>query len=208
MIALASASDIFAGNENDRGQVKQFISLLTRIAIVARGTFALIAHPSLTGLKGSGISGTTGWHNSVRARAYLEAPKAEDGEQPESDLRQLTFFKNQYGEIGKPITLKWESGLFVPVPDATQFEQAQADAEVDELFLAILRRFNRDRRNASDKSGTSYAPALFAKEPEAGSTSKEAFAAAMRRLFVAGRITNEEYGRSGRTSTRLIERGE
>ena len=39
--------------------------LLRRLAIVANGAVNLLSHPSLTGTNsGSGISGSTAWHNS------------------------------------------------------------------------------------------------------------------------------------------------
>jgi hypothetical protein len=38
----------------------------------------LLSHPSLTGINsGTGLSGTTGWHNSVRARMYFVRPKPD-----------------------------------------------------------------------------------------------------------------------------------
>jgi RecA-family ATPase len=75
MIGIASSADVFAGSEIDRSQVKQFISLMTGIAIAANGAVALIAHPSLTGINtGTGLSGSTQWHNSVRARASKAGP--------------------------------------------------------------------------------------------------------------------------------------
>src|SRR5262249_19954384 len=65
MIAIASATNTFAGSELDRSQVQQFVSLLTRVARTSGGGLILIAHPSLTGLNtGSGLSGSTQWHNS------------------------------------------------------------------------------------------------------------------------------------------------
>jgi hypothetical protein len=60
---------LFALPENDRSQTRQFISLLRRLAIVSNGSVVLLSHPSLTGINsGSGISGSTAWHNSVRSR--------------------------------------------------------------------------------------------------------------------------------------------
>jgi hypothetical protein len=71
-IGLASSANMFAGNEIDRSQVNQFIGLLTRIAIVTRGSLVLISHPSLTGIETkTGLSGSTQWHNAVRARFGL-----------------------------------------------------------------------------------------------------------------------------------------
>ena len=80
MISIASAANVFAGNENDRSQVQQFISLLTRMAIVAGGAVQLISHPSLTGINtDTGLSGNTQWHNAVRARSYLRGVKPVRG---------------------------------------------------------------------------------------------------------------------------------
>ena len=42
--------------------------------------------------------------------------KATDGEQPDNDLRQLEFKKNQYGPIGETIVLRYQRGLFLPEP--------------------------------------------------------------------------------------------
>jgi hypothetical protein len=44
--------------------------------------------PSLTGIStDTGLSGTTQWHNAVRARGYMKAVKPAEGEQPDNDLR-------------------------------------------------------------------------------------------------------------------------
>ena len=98
MIMIASAANVFAGSEINRTQTQQFVGLLNRIALVAVGGVVLIAHPSLTGINtDTGLSGTTQWHNAVRARLYLKAVKAVAGEQPDNDLRELVFKKNQFG---------------------------------------------------------------------------------------------------------------
>jgi RecA-family ATPase len=71
LITIASSANVFAGNENDRGQVTQFLTLLRRWALISGGGLVLISHPSLTGIgsgSGSGISGSTQWHNGPRAR--------------------------------------------------------------------------------------------------------------------------------------------
>ena len=75
-IGIDTAADVFAGNEIDRAQVRQFINLLRRLAIVSNGSVLLLTHPSLTGINtGTGLSGSTAWHNSVRSRMYMTAPK-------------------------------------------------------------------------------------------------------------------------------------
>jgi RecA-family ATPase len=95
-IGIDTSADVYAGSEIDRAQVRQFIGLLRRIAIVADGSVVLLSHPSLTGIaSGTGLSGSTAWHNSVRSRMYMTSPKPEEGEQPDTDLRELVFKKKQ-----------------------------------------------------------------------------------------------------------------
>ena len=96
--------------------MQQFASLLTRIAQMANGSVQLISHPSLTGISSdSGLSGSTQWHNAVRARSYLKEVKAEDGQRPDSDLRELEFKKNQYGPVSDTVLLRYQHGMFLPV---------------------------------------------------------------------------------------------
>src|SRR5262249_55377994 len=72
-IGMGGSGNVYAGSEIDRSQVQQFVSLLTRLAIVANGSVSLISHPSVSGIvSDSGISGNTQWHNSVRARSYMK----------------------------------------------------------------------------------------------------------------------------------------
>ena len=88
LIALDTSADTFGGNENDRSQVRQFVSLLRGLAIESNSGVLICAHPSLTGINsGTGLSGSTAWHNSVRARAYFTREKTEDG--ADNGLRQL-----------------------------------------------------------------------------------------------------------------------
>ena len=169
------------------------------------GSLVLISHPSLTGINTeSGLSGTTQWHNAMRARYYLRSVKPEPGEPLDTDLREIVFKKNNYGPISESIMLRWTDGLFLPVSDTT-LDQAGKEAVAQEIFVTLLRRFNTAKRNVSDKPGPSYAPAAFAKEDEAkraGLTSRN-LERAMRQLFRDEKIGNEEYGRPSRPYYRL-----
>jgi CHC2 zinc finger len=48
------------------------------------------------------------------ARIYLTSPAAEEGEQPDTDLRELRFKKNNYGPVSESIVLRYRNGLFLP----------------------------------------------------------------------------------------------
>jgi RecA-family ATPase len=206
MIGIASSANVFAGEENSRPQVQQFIGLLTKIAIVANGAVQLISHPSLTGINSdTGLSGTTQWHNAVRARSYMKSTKPEAGEQPDHDLRELVIKKNNYGPISESIVLRYQNGLFLPVPGMSTLNRAAKEAVAEDVFLTLLRRFTTTNRMVFDKAGRGYAPAMFAREDEAtkvGITGKN-LEVAMRSLFKSGKIWNEPYGKPSRPSYRI-----
>jgi RecA-family ATPase len=206
MIGIASSANVFAGKENDRNQVQQFVGMLTRIAMAANGAVSLISHPSLTGINTeSGLSGTTQWHNAVRARFYMRGVNPEPGEQPDSDLRELVFKKNNYGPIAHSIVLRYQRGLFLPVQGISSLDRAASEQLADDVFLDLLKRFTKANRNVSDRAGPGYAPAQFAREDEAKRTglNSKSLEAAMRRLFKTEKIENQPYGRPSRPNHRI-----
>jgi RecA-family ATPase len=88
-ISIDTLSRAFAGSEIDRVQVYAFAMHMQALAMVAEGSVTVLSHPSLQGMSsGSGISGSTAWHGAFRFRQYLKGLKPENGERPESDLRE------------------------------------------------------------------------------------------------------------------------
>jgi RecA-family ATPase len=165
----------------------------------------LNAHPSLTGINsGSGLSGSTGWHNSVRARMYLKPAETEKGDEPDQDLRELQFLKNNYGPKAQKILLRWQKGMFVPAVSIDSLDKLAADQKADTAFLTILGKFNQQLRNVSPEPSKTYAPALFATEPEATGISSKALERAMSRLLQADRIHVEVEGPPSRRRRRLV----
>jgi RecA-family ATPase len=109
---IESAADVFAGNENDWSQVRQFVGLLRRLAITSGAAVLLISHPSLSGMStGTGTSGLTGWNNSVRSRLYFTSPKTRNGDEPDNDVRELKVMKSNYGPAGETVRLRWQRGV-------------------------------------------------------------------------------------------------
>jgi len=215
MIALDTAADIFGGAENDRAQVRQFIGLLRGLAIAGNSGVLIAVHPSLTGINtGTGLSGSTAWHNSVRSRAYLTSDKAEDGQ--DSGLRQLDFMKNNYGPLTARVMLQWKSigkaGVYLPTSSGSSaLDKAAADARAEHVFLDLLRRYTGQGREVSHKAGPSYAIALFAKETAAQKLAakdkerRKALESAMNRLFEANKIRVDQYGRPSRPYNKIVE---
>jgi RecA-family ATPase len=206
-ISIDTLSRAFAGSEIDRVQVYAFAMHMQALAKVAEGAVTVLSHPSIQGINsGSGISGSTAWHGAFRFRQYLKGVKSEDGEQPDSDLRELEFKKNQYGPRGETIVLRYQRGLFLPEASLSNLDKVAREAKAEEVFLDLLRRFTSQGRNVSHNMfSPTNAPAVFAGEAEAKKyrLSKVNLKDAMSRLFTGDKLCVEEYGRPSRPYSRL-----
>lgn len=203
LVVFDTLADLFGGNEINRTQTRQFIGLLRGISIRHDCASLLLGHPSVAGMQsGSGSSGSTAWSNSVRSRLYLERV-AENGFEPNPDMRRLTTKKSNYGRVGGQIGLRWTEGVFVPDEAAVGASGPQGNAKAQAEFLAALERFTLQGRVVSSNPGANYAPSLFAAAGGAGFT-KAAFKAAMDGLFAIGAIRLVEEGRAGKRRTKLV----
>lgn len=207
-ISIDTLSRAFSGNEIDRVQVYAFAMHMQALAKVAEGSVTVLSHPSLQGINsGSGISGSTAWHGAFRFRQFLKGVKGGDGEQPDNDLRELEFKKNQYGPRGENIVLRYQRGLFLPEAGISNLDQATRKTKADDVFMDLLRRFSAHNRNVSDKAtANNYAPTAFAGEDDAKkhAIKKADLDQAMRRLFSADKITVEQYGKPSLHRYRLV----
>lgn len=207
LIVIDNSADVFGGNENDRAQVRQFVTLLRGIAIAANAGLLLTSHPSLTGIStGSGLSGSTAWNASVRSRLYFKRAKTDKDEEPDPELRVLEVMKANYGPVGETITLRWKAGLFLPIASTGGLDKLAAEQRSEHLFLKLLELFTRQGRNTSEKSNApTFGPTLFAKENEAREAGirKTDFEAAMRRLFATDKICLEPFGPPSKGRQRL-----
>jgi RecA-family ATPase len=204
-ISIDTLSRAFAGNEIDRTQVYGFASHMQALAMVASGSVTVLSHPSLAGISsGSGISGSTAWHGAFRFRQYLTGVKPDGGEQPDGDLRQLEFKKNQYGPIGETMVLRYQRGLFLPEAGLSTLDKLAREQQVENIFLDLLKHYEQTGRNVSEsKTANNYAAAAFTKEQAAKGFRKADLEVAMRRLFDKGQIHVENYGRPSRPAYRI-----
>ena len=206
-ISIDTLSRAFAGDEINRVQVYAFANFMQKLAMVAGGSATILSHPSLAGANnGSGISGSTAWHGAFRFRQYLTGVKADSGEQPDGDLRQLEFKKNQYGPRGQNIVVRYQNGLFLPELGTSNFDAAAREVDADRIFIDLLNRFADNGHNLSDiTTSPNYAPKVFTQEAEAKPTHlrKPEFEGAMRRLFAAKKIEVETYGKPSNPHRRI-----
>jgi RecA-family ATPase len=204
LLILDSLADMFAGEENVRRHVRGFIVLLKRLAIKHRLAVALIAHPSLTGMNtGSGLSGSTDWHNGPRARLYFERPKDKEDE----DLRTLTVKKAQYAREGTVFRLRRKPGHFVyegKEGGGAPYDRAAASAKSERVFLTLLTTYYEQDRTVSPSPSANFAPTAFESDDDAEGVTKKAFKRAMDRLLKANRIHVETVGPPSRQRKTLV----
>jgi RecA-family ATPase len=206
LIVVDTVADVFGGDEINRAQTRHFLTMLRGLITEIDSAMVLASHPSLEGIKsGSGISGSTAWHNSVRSRMYFR--NAAEVDDPE--LRVLEVKKANYAKTSEQILLRWKNGVYVPEPRAGSLDQMAADKKIDDLFLDLLRRFTKEGRKVSDKPSSTYAPTVFADEAEAktAKASRKALAEAMKRLFVGKKIRVQTDGPVSRQRNRIAEVG-
>ena len=193
LLVLDTLADLHTGNESDRAQARQFIGLMRRLAIKHDCAVLLLAHPSLTGMaSGSGLSGSTGWSNSVRSRLYFDRVKDSDGSEPDPDARVLRTVKANYGPIGGEIALQWRDGVFaaseVFSDDESPLERARR------VFLRLLDLFADQGRHVSPSPSSTYAPKVFSAHPERDGCTKAMLERAMETLLGDRTITTGEHG--------------
>ena len=182
-VALDNVAHLFAGNENDRGDVTRFINTLNRLAGETGAAILLLGHPNKSG---DSYSGSTAWLNAVRSQICIEHDLT-------TDMRTLTVGKANYVRKGDAIRFAWVDWAFAHeddlLPDTARAlaETVRASGE-NSSFLRCLTVCTEQRRNVSHQPGVNYAPQIFAGMTEAKGVKVEGFKAAMERLLHIGKI--------------------
>lgn len=195
LLVLDTSADLFGGDEINRTQVRQFIGYLRGLAMKYGCAVVLLSHPSLTGMNsGSGLSGSTAWHNSVRSRLYLERIRQRDGSESDPDLRQLSTKKANYGPTGAEITMRWRGGVFVPQYLNAEERRAEDTCNAERFFLEMLKRFREQGRKVNPTAGPNYAPRVFSEHPDNEGFTRNKLRDAMSGLLDGGKIKIVESG--------------
>jgi RecA-family ATPase len=210
LVIIDTAADTFGGNENIRPQVRQFISLLNRLAQEIDGAVILLAHPSQTGKSsGSGDGGSTAWSNSARSRLYLTRPVEEGQALPQdADARVLSRMKSNYSRLGEQVSLFWKDGSFqvdVYADAVANGDPRDRRRQAQDAFCAGLTEITeRGERCNVHKGQANYAPRAIHDTTEIGGRfSMAELADAMNRLLKDRRIQSIEEGPKSRKRTFL-----
>ena len=109
LLILDSLAAVYGANENDRGQVRDFMASWDAWAAACNCTVLIIGHPPKSS---AGYSGSTDWHSAARARwemgkDHLYSPSRGSRQDP-TDWK-LAMVKSNYGPEPPSLCLEWDS---------------------------------------------------------------------------------------------------
>jgi len=140
VLIVDGITDTFGGNENARSEVKQFVNALVRLIPADDGAVLLVGHVAKATATGEsrseGYSGSTGWHNAVRARWYLYPEKGEDNG---SGSLRLELQKSNLGRTGQCLRLAWDQDAQMFLMQSDDLPRELEDETERAEILAALR---------------------------------------------------------------------
>ena len=186
LVTLDNVAHLFAGNENDRGQVTAFINLLYQLCGDLGVTILLIAHRNKNG---DSYSGSTAWLNAVRSQVLLE--RSDDAD---ADVRRMSLGKANYARAGEELSFRWYDFALVrdrdlPADTGREIAAIARNNADNTAFLACLTERNAQRRQVSEKpTAANFAPKQFEGMPQAKGLNRKRLTEAMDRLYRIGAI--------------------
>jgi hypothetical protein len=202
VLVLDNIARLYAGNENDRHQVTNFMAMLTGAAKATNAAVLLLGHPGKA--LGSEYSGSTAWEGAARARLYLgrTLPDKEDGEAKEGEkddgVRYLCRRKANYSNRDFR-RIQYLDGVMVP-DDPPEFSRVIGTAPPGDFAQDVVARAIRQlgimgkHGNASTAS-PDYLPKMAGQYGLLENVSRSAFTSVMRQMELTGKIKLEVVGK-------------
>ncbi|MPZ47022.1 MAG: AAA family ATPase [Betaproteobacteria bacterium] len=176
VLMVDGVTDTFGGNENARTEVKRYVNALLALVPSDTGALLLVGHVAkLTAgnaATSEGYSGSTGWHNAVRARWYLypETEQDEDGGRAQRTGRlQLELQKSNLGPNEQAMTWHWDdqAHMFLPEPAPSHLDRKVQDRdELQGIRLAMRGCIDAGLHVPSAATGSRTAYLVLAQRPE------------------------------------------
>jgi hypothetical protein len=213
---------LHGASEKDNGAMDTVIRIFSSIAEATDCSIDFAHHTRKLPAGGDGeyaaddARGASAIRDAVRSMRVLNImSKGEASQNGIDEFERLSYFRIDSGKANMAPPAKkgenWFKFESVDLPNltqdsvgvVTQWTPSATDdvgkARVDLLFLRLLDRLWDQGRFVTNTGGASFAPAVFAKEPEAKEAhlGKAAMGDAMRRLFAARIIKMEDYGARG-----------
>jgi hypothetical protein len=205
------------------------VRIFSRMSDVCNCAIDLSQHtrklpPGTEGHTADDARGASAVHDAVRAQRVLNIMSTKEAEASQiDDMERRSYFRvdRSKGNTSPPARVAtWRQFQNVQLPNgdevgvitpctigegAPSAEREDAARRARDVYLQLLDRYTQEGRSVGDRLGKSYAPHLFAQEPEAkkAKAGKVQLEAAQRQLFADGLIRVEEYGKPSHHTTRI-----
>ena len=177
LVILDNIAQIFAGQENVRGEVTPFVNILTGLAIEFDCAILLLGHTAKA--ERSQYSGSTAWDAAVRSRLLLE--RNDDGT---STLKKL---KANYSSLDER-RLEWRQGVFHDVPQGAQLTPETVAANKQTVLQALATFTTRQQACSHLPTARNFLGTLMRKENMIGKSPLPAITATINALVEDGTL--------------------
>ncbi len=217
VLVVDGISDTYDGNENARAEVKAYVNALLALIPPDDGAVVLVGHVAKLAANTStkeGYSGSTGWHNSVRARWYLypELQNGDDGKPASTGNLMLELQKSNLGPADRAMKFAWDeaAGMFAGkiVGEESHFDKKYQERVEREALLAIFESRSVDIPSAAMGPRTAFH--VLSVQPDfpasllSGTPGKKRFWRLIEELRQMGLIEESSIRRSGRKTTAVL----
>lgn len=194
LVIIDNASDVFAGDEISRRQVRRFVRELRNLARENNAGIILLAHidkaAARLGAGGNSYSGSTAWHNSARSRIAL---KEKDG-----GVQLIQEKHNMAKKLDGPVMLRWTEGVLTFGEGDARDAEERANLHKIAVLAAIEAAIKDGVDVPTARTGPSTCQGALERfpdlpEPLRGKRGREAFYAALTELHREGAIAREEF---------------
>ena len=159
VLIVDNASDVFDGDEIKRSAVRAFIRSLALLIRPRGGAVLLLAHVdkatsrSGSDAKAESYSGSTAWHNSVRARMVL-LPTTQPG------FVQLAHQKSQFGRTREPLELRWTDQGLLELSDPGDRRQRVEELDSADIIKVLTLIDGAAERGQFPSTSTTGRPSI------------------------------------------------
>jgi RecA-family ATPase len=154
LLCIDNAALVYAGEENDRTEVTQFMAALNGLASRLGIGIVLSTHKSKStdGSPLRAASGSTAWINA--ARHVLDLQPESSGQGP-----CLTVIKSNCTKPGEKIPLVWINGVLTLLPSLDAFENRLSESRLIEKIRELVS--DGDRRGVPYSSAPRQAIGIY-----------------------------------------------
>ncbi|MBC8017063.1 MAG: AAA family ATPase [Verrucomicrobia bacterium] len=218
VLVVDGISDTYDGNENSRAEPKAFVNALLALVPAEEGAVLLLGHVAKSSANNAqtneGYSGSTAWHNAVRARWYLypETKSGYDKRQDPTGKLILELQKSNLGKADKSMCFEWDDAAHmfahVQIEEESHFDKNYRETKERNEILSTIVNCTVDIPAASSGQRTAFhvlvAQPKFPFTATAGNAERKCFWRHIETLRAMGMVTDGFITREDRHKVRLL----